>query len=134
MYWCQRLRAFWRVKENRNTAYFHALSAQKGKLNLIRALHDEEGSWHRDAAVIHEVAIKFYTTLFAAQGGNNDFFNRSIVTHQIDRRAVELMDSNSIEGDQTESILYGWYQGTWTRRYASYFLSALLGYSRARFV
>ncbi|GAA0185998.1 hypothetical protein LIER_33286 [Lithospermum erythrorhizon] len=38
IYWCQRSKVFWRVKGDRNTAYFHASSAQRGKSNLITAL------------------------------------------------------------------------------------------------
>ncbi|GAA0156990.1 hypothetical protein LIER_14350 [Lithospermum erythrorhizon] len=50
MYWCQRSRAFSRVKGDRKTTYFQALAAQRGKSNLITALQDSDG-FNREAEV-----------------------------------------------------------------------------------
>ncbi|GAA0165800.1 hypothetical protein LIER_21111 [Lithospermum erythrorhizon] len=51
-YWCQRSRAIWRVKGDRNTAFFHAISAERGKTNLISVLQDGLSNWHREPAQI----------------------------------------------------------------------------------
>ncbi|GAA0149454.1 hypothetical protein LIER_08618 [Lithospermum erythrorhizon] len=43
-YWRQQSRVEWRVKGDRNTTYFHALSAQRGKMSTITLLQDAHGS------------------------------------------------------------------------------------------
>ncbi|GAA0144968.1 hypothetical protein LIER_05275 [Lithospermum erythrorhizon] len=40
VYWAQRAKAEWQLKGDRNTTFFHALSATKGKINLITTLMD----------------------------------------------------------------------------------------------
>ncbi|GAA0138881.1 hypothetical protein LIER_00539 [Lithospermum erythrorhizon] len=57
IYWNQQLsRLTWRVKGDRNTGFFHAVSAEKGKFNLITALQDHLGVWHRDPTQIQHIA------------------------------------------------------------------------------
>ncbi|GAA0177583.1 hypothetical protein LIER_42144 [Lithospermum erythrorhizon] len=47
-YWRQRSRVEWQVKGDMNTSFFHDISAQRGKANLITALQKEDGEWVRD--------------------------------------------------------------------------------------
>ncbi|GAA0146610.1 hypothetical protein LIER_06523 [Lithospermum erythrorhizon] len=67
IYWAQRAKVKWQLKGDRNTAYFHALSVQRGKHNLITSLQDDEGVWHADSRSIHILATNFYKELFTSQ-------------------------------------------------------------------
>ncbi|GAA0138878.1 hypothetical protein LIER_00536 [Lithospermum erythrorhizon] len=70
IYWSQQLsRLTWRVKGDRNTGFFHDVSAKKGKFNLITALQDHLGVWHRDPTQIQHIAVQFYKELFTSQSG-----------------------------------------------------------------
>ncbi|GAA0175094.1 hypothetical protein LIER_41843 [Lithospermum erythrorhizon] len=71
IYWCQRSRALWRVKGDQNTAYFHALSADRGQTNQITSIEDDQGVIQTDVAKVHEVAVAFYKQLFTSQNGGN---------------------------------------------------------------
>ncbi|GAA0138787.1 hypothetical protein LIER_00467 [Lithospermum erythrorhizon] len=59
VYWRQRSRVEWRVKGDRNTSYFHALSSQRGKMTLITALQDENGTMVTNAYDIQQLAAEF---------------------------------------------------------------------------
>ncbi|GAA0186339.1 hypothetical protein LIER_33627 [Lithospermum erythrorhizon] len=51
-YWRQRSRVEWRVKRDRNTAYFHTLSVQKGRMSSITLLQDEYGTSYTNSEEI----------------------------------------------------------------------------------
>ncbi|GAA0164529.1 hypothetical protein LIER_39810 [Lithospermum erythrorhizon] len=48
LYWSKRSRITWRMKGNRNTAFFHVVSAERGKKTLITVLQDNMGGWYRE--------------------------------------------------------------------------------------
>ncbi|GAA0162797.1 hypothetical protein LIER_18814 [Lithospermum erythrorhizon] len=56
-YWRQRSRVEWQVKGDRNTSFFHVISAQRGRANLITALQKEDGEWVRDHQGIYRVQL-----------------------------------------------------------------------------
>ncbi|GAA0141147.1 hypothetical protein LIER_42647 [Lithospermum erythrorhizon] len=62
VYWRQRSRVEWRVKEDRNTSYFHALSSQRGEMSLIMTLQDENGTMVTNAYDIRVPPRKPYST------------------------------------------------------------------------
>ncbi|GAA0164710.1 hypothetical protein LIER_39843 [Lithospermum erythrorhizon] len=51
-YWTQRSRVEWRAKGDRNTAYFHALSVQKGRMSSTTLLQDEYGTSYTNSEEI----------------------------------------------------------------------------------
>ncbi|GAA0175899.1 hypothetical protein LIER_28992 [Lithospermum erythrorhizon] len=59
-YWAQRAQTEWNLKGDRNTINFHALSAQRGKQNLITALQDDNQVWQNDIQVIHTLTVTFF--------------------------------------------------------------------------
>ncbi|GAA0157923.1 hypothetical protein LIER_15078 [Lithospermum erythrorhizon] len=91
VYWCQRSRALWRVKGDRNTAYFHVLSVDRGKINQITAIEDDHGVLQRDMTKIHLVAGSFYKHLFSSQTeGNIIDFNVLPTRHLEDNSQAKL--------------------------------------------
>ncbi|GAA0154188.1 hypothetical protein LIER_12244 [Lithospermum erythrorhizon] len=42
LYWCQRSRVLWRLKGDRNTTYFHALSAQRARTQMEKDFTSED--------------------------------------------------------------------------------------------
>ncbi|GAA0148322.1 hypothetical protein LIER_36697 [Lithospermum erythrorhizon] len=67
IYWRQHARLEWRVKGDRNTTYFHALSSHKGTLNLISTLQDDNGMRITDPHDIQWLAAEFYQKLFTSE-------------------------------------------------------------------
>ncbi|GAA0141803.1 hypothetical protein LIER_02859 [Lithospermum erythrorhizon] len=76
-YWRQRSRVEWHVKADRNTAYFHALSVQKGRMSVITFLQDEYGTPYTNTEEIHKLAIDFYQDLFTSKSppGSLNLYN-----------------------------------------------------------
>ncbi|GAA0168847.1 hypothetical protein LIER_23471 [Lithospermum erythrorhizon] len=99
VYWCQRSKVFWRVKGDRNTTYFHAVSAQRSKTNLITALQNDEGTWHRSKKVIHEVATTFYTKLSTTQSEGNMFQPAQLLSSQFDSEVIHHLDGEFTKED-----------------------------------
>ncbi|GAA0156429.1 hypothetical protein LIER_13932 [Lithospermum erythrorhizon] len=97
--WCQRSKVILRVKGDRNTAYFHAVSAQRSKINLITTLQDEEGLWHRTTENICKVSIDFYTKLFRSQSGGNMFLPGQLHTSQFEPRIAQLLGTEFVKED-----------------------------------
>ncbi|GAA0168312.1 hypothetical protein LIER_23059 [Lithospermum erythrorhizon] len=92
IYWCQKSRALWRVKGDRNTANFHALSADRGKSKAITAIEDNHGVLQRDMNKIHEVAVEFYKHLFTSQNRDNlALFNR-LPAHHLSTTSQAILD------------------------------------------
>ncbi|GAA0147455.1 hypothetical protein LIER_07147 [Lithospermum erythrorhizon] len=79
LYWCQ--------------------SSRRGKHNLITALEDEEGVWHRDMEGIHKIAIEFYSRLFTSQTGRNLFAVGQLNTNQLEIKAQTQMEKDFTRED-----------------------------------
>ncbi|GAA0183661.1 hypothetical protein LIER_42442 [Lithospermum erythrorhizon] len=90
--WCQRSKVLWRVKGDKNTAYFHALSAQRNKSNLISTLQDDEGVWHKSKHDICKVTTDFYVKLFSSQIGGNMFFSGQLQSSQFEPTIIRNLD------------------------------------------
>ncbi|GAA0155453.1 hypothetical protein LIER_38091 [Lithospermum erythrorhizon] len=82
-----------------NTAYFHTVSARRNKINLIIALQDDEGLWHRTMKKLCKVAIDFYTKLFSSQSGGNMFLPGQLHTNQFEPRIAQLLDTDFVKED-----------------------------------
>ncbi|GAA0143791.1 hypothetical protein LIER_35807 [Lithospermum erythrorhizon] len=65
----------------------------RGKTNLITTLQDEAGNWHKDLVDIHDLATRFYTTLFTSQARGNLTFSGQLLSNQLAVEALERMEA-----------------------------------------
>ncbi|GAA0158168.1 hypothetical protein LIER_15264 [Lithospermum erythrorhizon] len=70
VYWQQRAKVEWRVKGDRNTGFFHAVTIQRNKSNIITAFRDERSVLQTSLDSVHDRAVTFYKKLFSSQSNN----------------------------------------------------------------
>jgi hypothetical protein len=68
--WFQKSRTKWLEQGDRNTRYFHGVTAIRRRKNKVETIQNEEGVWVTDQAKMERVATEFYKCLFT----NNDLF------------------------------------------------------------
>ena len=64
--WQQRSRVQWLQSGDKNTKFFHGVSAQRKRRNFIKGLKDENGTWQENEEVVSGMLIEFYTNLFTS--------------------------------------------------------------------
>ncbi|GAA0146427.1 hypothetical protein LIER_06387 [Lithospermum erythrorhizon] len=93
LYWCERSRVTWRVKGDRNTTFFHAVSAERGKKTLITALQDDKGTWQRDFSQIQVLASQFYDKLFTSESRDHGIDLSQLQTSKFSEEVLQGLES-----------------------------------------
>ncbi|KAJ4833706.1 hypothetical protein Tsubulata_018858 [Turnera subulata] len=63
--WFQKSRCQWINDGDRNTAFYHARTVVRRRHSFVAALRDEDGRWCTDQQQLQDLAVRFYTKLFA---------------------------------------------------------------------
>lgn len=66
--WYQKSRSRWLHFGDRNTRFFHGVTAVRRKKNTYEILQDENGSWVGDPRRIENIVTKYYKELFSDDG------------------------------------------------------------------
>lgn len=72
--WLQKSRVDWLNFGDKNMKFFHTSTLILRRTNRIEVLKDEAGEWIRDSEKLKEMAVKFYSELFAADENAGRFF------------------------------------------------------------
>lgn len=66
--WYQKSRSKWLQSGDRNTKYFHGVTAIRRKRNSYDIMQDDDGSWIGDPSKIEELVTNYYKNLFLEEG------------------------------------------------------------------
>lgn len=64
--WHQRSRVMWLKDGDKNTKFFHNKAIQRKKVNGIKKIRDEEGTWWRGGYHVERVLVFYFSSLFTS--------------------------------------------------------------------
>lgn len=72
--WYKKFRSKWLHSGDRNTKYFHGITAVRRKNNSYDIMQDDGGNWARDTIQIESLVSNYYKDLFSEEGTRDSAF------------------------------------------------------------
>lgn len=72
LHWKQRAKQFWLKEGDKNTRFFHNMASARRKINSIKRLQRDDGSWASVINSIRVVVKDYYERIFSAAEGESE--------------------------------------------------------------
>lgn len=99
-YWRTKSRVKWLQLGDRNTAFFHARTAQRRVQNRIHGLEDEHGSWKEGNNEIQGIILRYFSAIFSS----SDPAGFDTVLNCVGERVTESMNRRLIRPLRAEEV------------------------------
>lgn len=100
-FWSKKSRVIWLKKGDRNTKYFHSITSERRKRNIIDEIKTDEGISYTEEGEIWEVRAKYFANLFTkAQPQECDQIFEGIlriITKSMNRKLIRSVKDHEIK-------------------------------------